>query len=141
MIEVNVTLFIQMANFLVLVFLMNHVLYRPIRRIVAQRREFFAERQSAIDKADADAKASAEQMNLRIQDARRQGRQGILDLKAQAYEQEKTLLQSATEDAAGQIQEMREQIKKDIEGARKKLSGQVKTFSQELAQKILGRSL
>jgi F-type H+-transporting ATPase subunit b len=141
MIEVNVTLLIQMANFLVLLFLMNHVLYRPIRRVVAQRRDFIAERQTAIETAEAEAQSSAEQMNLRIQDARKLGRQRIQEFKAQAYEQEKALLQSAMGQAAGQVQQMRDQIRTEIDGARKKLSGQVKTFSQELAQKILGRSL
>ena len=32
MIDINITLLIQMANFLVLVFLLNMVLYRPIRK-------------------------------------------------------------------------------------------------------------
>jgi len=141
MIDVNVTLLIQMANVLILVFLMNLVLYRPIRRIVAQRRELIANRQNEIEQADAGARAAAEQMNLQLQEARKQGRQRIAEFKIQAYEQEKSLLQRAMEEASGQVQQMRGQIAKDIEAARKKLSGQVKTFSQELAQKILGRSL
>ncbi len=38
MIEINLSLLIQMANFLVFLLLMNLVLYRPIRRIVANRK-------------------------------------------------------------------------------------------------------
>ena len=47
MISINVTFFIQMANVLILLFLMNLFLYRPIRRIVAQRNQFMAEQQEA----------------------------------------------------------------------------------------------
>ena len=43
MISINVTFFIQLANVLILVFLMNLFLYRPIRQFVAQRNKFVAE--------------------------------------------------------------------------------------------------
>ena len=33
------TLFIQIANFLLLIFLLNIVLYRPIRKILRERRD------------------------------------------------------------------------------------------------------
>jgi len=37
MIALDYTLFVQIINFLVLVFLLNMVLFRPIRRIIRER--------------------------------------------------------------------------------------------------------
>jgi F-type H+-transporting ATPase subunit b len=141
MINVNVTLLIQMCNFLVLLFLMNLVLYRPIRRIVAKRKQFIEEQQQGIERMDAEVKASIEDFNQKIQDARRMGREKIQELKAEAYAQEKELMRVAVEQAGKQLQDVRARIQSDIQGARDQLSGQVRVFSVELAQKILGRSL
>lgn len=141
MIEINQTLFIQMGTFLIFVFLMNLVLYRPIRRIVAQRKQFINERQAGIERLDAEALAAVQEFNARIQDARKEGRQKIQDMKAAAYEQEKGLLQEAAEHAGKQVQEMRAKVQEDIGTARDELMPQVRAFSVELAQKILGRSI
>lgn len=141
MINVNVTLLIQMCNFLVLLFLMNLVLYGPIRRMVAKRKQFIEEQQQGIERMDAEVKASIEDFNQKIQDARRLGREKIQELKAEAYAQEKELMRNAVEQAGKQLQDVRARIKSDIQGARDQLGGQVRAFSVELAQKILGRSL
>jgi F-type H+-transporting ATPase subunit b len=141
MISINVTFFIQMANVLILVFLMNLFLYRPIRRIVAQRNQFVAEQQQGIDLAEAEVTAAIERFDTSIAEARKKGREQIQGIKASAYEQEKVMMQSAADKAAKQVQVTRMEIQSDIRKARKQLKGQVKTLSVELAQKILGRNI
>jgi F-type H+-transporting ATPase subunit b len=141
MISINVTFFIQMANVLILLFLMNLFLYRPIRRVVAQRSQFVVEQQEAIEAAESQTSAAMEEFNARIQDARKEGRQKIQDIKASAYEQEKGLLQGASDHAAKQVPVTRMIIQSDIRKARDDLKVQINAFSVELAQKILGRNL
>ncbi|MGV8073642.1 MAG: ATP synthase F0 subunit B [Syntrophobacteraceae bacterium] len=141
MIDINLTLFIQMANFLVLLALMNLVLYKPIRRIVAQRKQLFIEQQEAVDKAQAEVVAVEQEFNGKILEARKLGRQRIQEFKATAYEQEKDLVQEAGKEAAKQLQDMRSAIQGDLAAARDQLKKQVKIFSTELAQKILGRTV
>ncbi len=141
MIEINVTLLIQMANFLIFLVLMNFVLYRPIRRIVAERQKLMAEKQEGVDRLENDALSALKQYEQKIQDSRRSGIQKIQEIKASAYDEEKDLLRKISEEAAGQLQKMRSQIHKDIGVARDELLEQVKLFSVQLAQKILGRSI
>ncbi len=141
MIDINITLLIQMVSFLVFVFLMNMVLYRPIRRIVAERQSRIEAQQQDIDNAEAEKTAAIEEFDSKIQEARMLGRQRIQELKAAAYEQEKDMMQKAAEDGAAQLQVLRARIQKDVAKASKELKTQVKAFSVDLAQKILGRSL
>ena len=141
MISINVTLIIQMVNFLIFLTLMNLVLYRPIRRIVAERKQMIDQQQQAIDNAQAEATAAQQEFVNKIQEARKLGRQRIMELKAGGYEQEKDLLNSAGEEASKQLQEMRAKIRGDIAAARKQLKSQVQAFSADLAQKILGRKV
>jgi F-type H+-transporting ATPase subunit b len=141
MIEINVSLFIQMANFLVFLFLMNLVLYRPIRRIVAERKRLISEKQEGIQSLEAQAQGALLEYDRRLHDARRTGAQRIQELKAAGYEQEKELLRQSSEQTAATVQQLRQKIQKDIAVARKELKPLVKSFSVELAQKILGRKI
>lgn len=141
MISINVTFFIQMANVLVLVFLMNLFLYRPIRRFVAQRNKFVAEQREAIEGAESETAAAIQQFDAGIVEARKQGRERIQEIKAAAYEQEKAMLQAALDQAGKQVQVTRMTIQSDVRKAREQLTTQIEAFSVELAQKILGRNL
>ena len=73
MIDINVTLLIQMANFLVFLLLMNLVLYRPIRRIVAERKKMMAEKQEGIERLETEALSAVQDYEPRIQESRRTG--------------------------------------------------------------------
>lgn len=141
MIDINVTLVVQMINFLVLLILMNFVLYKPIRQIVARRKQHIDEQQAVIDSADAQATSVEQEFHAKIQEARKAGRQKIQEAKVAAYESEKQMLQQAMEAAAKQVQDMRIRVEGDIAAAREQLRGQIQAFSVSLAQKILGRSL
>jgi F-type H+-transporting ATPase subunit b len=141
MIIPNVTLLIQMVNFLVFLFLMNLILYRPIRRIVAERKKHMAQRQDVIDRLEAQTLAAARDHDLKLQESRRMGLQKIQELKAAGYEQEKELLRKISAEATEQVSKMRAQIQKDIGVARDDLKEQIRSFSMQLAQKILGRSI
>jgi F-type H+-transporting ATPase subunit b len=141
MISINVTFFIQMANVLVLLFLMNLFLYRPIRRFVAQRNQFIAEQRQGIDQAEGEGAAALEKFNQSILEARKQGREKIQEIKSAAYDEEKGILQTAADQGAKQMQVTRMTVQSDIRQAREHLRAQVNAFSAELAQKILGRSL
>jgi F-type H+-transporting ATPase subunit b len=141
MISINVTFFIQLANVLILVFLMNLFLYRPIRQIVAQRNKFVAEQREAIETAESETSAVIHQFDTRILEARKEGRAKIQEIKSAAYEQEKGMLQAALDQAGKQVQVTRMTIQSDVRKAREQLEAQVEAFSVELAQKILGRNL
>jgi len=141
MIDINITLFIQMANVLVLVFLMNLVLYRPIRKLVAQRNQFMTDKQSVIDRADKESAEALREFEGTIQAARVKGRQKVQEMKELAYQQEKDLLQKSAEESSKQLAGIRKTIKAEIGKARKQLRAQIQAFSLDLAQKILGRSI
>lgn len=135
------SLLIQMANFLVFLVLMNFVLYRPIRKVVAERKRLISDRQKGIEDLEAQARASLLEYDKSLQEARKTGAQRIQELKASGYEQEKELLDRISEQTAAKVQEMRGKVQKDIGAARKELKQQVKSFSVDLAQKILGRKI
>jgi F-type H+-transporting ATPase subunit b len=141
MISVDETLLVQMINFFVFLFLMNMVLFRPIRRVVAQRQERLAKQQEQISGAEAGAARALSEFEEKIQAARAEGRQKVQEFKEGAYGYEKDLLQRTSEEAAQEVQEATDKVRQEIGAAREQLRKQVQKFAAEMAHKILGRSI
>jgi F-type H+-transporting ATPase subunit b len=141
MIDINVTLLIQVVNLFVLIWLLNTVLYRPIRNMVAQRNQVMSAKRQDIQQADGEAASAVREFEDKIHEARATGRQKVQENKDVAYQREKSLLQEASELSAKELAEMRAKIKKDVGAARKRLRAQIQAFSIDLAQKVLGRSI
>ena len=76
-----------------------------------------------------------------MQQARKEGFEQKNLFKLEGQEEEKKLLQQANLKIEAELTQNRQKIALQVEEARKKLSGEVASFSQEIAQKILGRTI
>ena len=141
MLDINVTLLIQIVNFLVFLTLMNIVLYRPIRRILAERQAHIDAQRAGIDEADGAAAKAVRDFEDGLREARMKGRYKVDELKEAGREFERDLLQKASDAAAEEVNRVKASVAKEIDAARAELQKQVKVFSTEMAQRILGRSL
>ncbi len=141
MLSVDNTLFIQIANFLILLVLLNIFLYKPIRGILAKRRE----EESFLEESIEDYQTRADKDEQGIEEgkvlARKEGTGEKEALKGQGLEKEGGILQEAHVAAEEKIGNARKDIEGKIGDVRKSLEDQVAAFSNELAEKILGRSI
>jgi F-type H+-transporting ATPase subunit b len=141
MLEINHTLFIQMGNFLLLLFLLNVLLFRPIRRILAQRNEEMESLERMIEdyqsRADENEKGIEENMVL----ARKEGLGEKEDLRNEGQKQEQGILQEANAGLEEKMGKARKEMERKMAEVRKALQDQTAAFSMELAEKILGRSI
>ena len=141
MLSIDATLFIQIANFLVLLFLLNLFLFKPIRRILAKRQAEENSLQESIEgfqtRSDQNEKG-IEEGKIR---ARKEGATEKEGLKGQGIEKERGILQDASSAAEENLGIARKEMEAKMVGVRKSLEDQVAAFSNELAEKILGRSI
>lgn len=141
MLDINGTLILQIANFLVLILLMNVILYRPIRKMLSQRAEEMAGRESSIEGLKEKSDKYQKDIEEGVVAARKEGFNKKEALKAEGLEEEKGFLQ----EAGASVEQKMTAARKDIEGktaeVRKALEEQIADFSNELAEKILGRSV
>jgi F-type H+-transporting ATPase subunit b len=135
------TLWIQIVNFLLLLFLMNIVLYKPIRNMLARR----SEETSALDGTIADYQNRSVENEKGIEEGlvriRKEGNKEKEHLKGQGIEAEKEVLQKAFASAETRVDEAKKEIDDRMIEVQKALEQQVAGFSEELAEKILGRSI
>ncbi len=141
MLKVDYSLFIQIANFLLLLFLLNRILYRPIRRILAERAEQVSAFENTIADFQRKAARDAESLEQNMKSARKEGFDRKEGLRGEGLAQEKGTIQKAAAAAGERIGEAKAEIGRHVEDVRKVLEKDIGAFSQELAEKILGRSI
>jgi F-type H+-transporting ATPase subunit b len=141
MLEFNFTLVIQIINFLVLLFLLNIILYKPIRKIMGQRREEMSTAEKVIaDLLDGYSRSSKE-LEQDMAAARKDGFKEKEDRKNQGRDEESKMVQKAIDTVGEKISKSREDITRNMTGLRQSLDKEISLFSQELAEKVLGRSI
>ena len=141
MISVDYTLFIQMANFIVLIFILNVILYKPIRKILIERKKKIQGYEEGIEGLQRDSSESEETFQAKIGEAKTKGFQEKEALKQTGQEEERQLISEINQKAQAELEAVRGQIAKDAEDARRGLQRDIKIFSAAIAEKILGRAV
>jgi F-type H+-transporting ATPase subunit b len=141
MININITFFIQVFNFLLLLFLLNLVLFRPIRRIIKERNQIFDNFSTDITSMTKAGQEAMDQFAQKIREARKEGMVRVQSMKEDGLEVETKLIGANTQQVQEKIETIREQVKSEIQEARTQLQAQVQAFSVAVCEKILGRSI
>ena len=135
------TFLLQMANFLILMWIMNVILFKPIRNVLIQRKNRVSGLEESIVASEKDVKDKEEAFMVGIRDARAKGMKQKELLIAEATEEEKKIISAINEKAQADLAEVRGQITKEAQAAKDSLMQEIEDFSEAIGQKILGRAL
>lgn len=141
MITLDLAFVVQIVNFGILVLVLNLALYKPIRGMLAQRRqeiESARERALAVDQ-QVDGKVA--EYEARLRDAKAEVGAKRAELVKEAQAEEAGLLEKARSDAAASLAALRTRVVQESAEARGLLQQQAQVLSGEICEKILGRSL
>jgi len=141
MIDIDWTLGVQILNFLVLVFLLNLVLFRPIRKSLQDRQNRLAAYEVKLSVLADNREGVLGEVDEKLTAARREGlglREGLRQEGSQA---EGSLLEQVKREVDAEWTRVEAKIKADVGKARKALQAQAQDFALSLATKILGRKL
>ena len=118
MLNIDGTVILQIANFLVLLVVMNIILYKPIRGILAKRDEEMASRQKMIDDYQGRVKDNEETIESGMVSARKEGYQEKESLKVLGQEEEKGVLQEAGAAVERKLTAAKQEIEAKVAAAR-----------------------
>ncbi|MGE0086764.1 MAG: ATP synthase F0 subunit B [Desulfococcaceae bacterium] len=141
MINVDSSLFIQIGNFLLLIWVLNMILYRPIRKILLERKEKVSGLEKSIDIFSKDAAEKDGRYMEGLRSARAKGMKEKETLVHGAEAEEKAIITRINEKAQADLSKMKEKVAKEAEAVRKELLQQVDAFANEIGKKILGRAV
>jgi len=131
---------IQIVNFVFLIWVLNLLLYRPIRKILAQRKEKIDGLELSIETSDKDALEKDQAFAAGIKEARGRGLKERETLVQQAANEEKSIIAEINSKAQAELAEVRAKIRNEAEVVRKSLQKEVDHFADQICQKILGRT-
>ena len=140
-INLDISLVIQLVNFLLLILALNYLLYRPIRQVLAERRELMNRLKTKASKARAELEnGEAEKARLNAESLR-QALQHKNEITAKAAAEDKILLAEAQEQAARQVNDSRARLQQSASAARAVLTQDIQRIAKDMADKILGRTI
>ena len=142
MLEINtVALLIQIANFLILLFLLNKFLFKPIRAVLARRAHKFEDLSQTVESFEARA-ARSERAILEGRNAsKKEGLSMKERLKAEAQEEERKFIDETMDSSERKVRDARKQLEASLASVRKDLESQAALLSKDVATRILGRSV
>ena len=136
----DITTLYQMVNFLVLLFVLNLVLYKPIRKVILDRKAKIEGMQKKAKKAASDLVAGEEAYKDGLKIARTKGLEEKGTFIDEASKEEKEILDEISKKAQANLAQIREQVADETEQARKELEGNVEAYAKAIGEKILGRA-
>jgi F-type H+-transporting ATPase subunit b len=140
-INLDYTILVQMINFLVLVFVLNLLLYKPILGIMDKRKKQFQDTEDDIKRLNLTIEERMATYEEKLRLAKMDALNQKNDILKEGADQAKTVIDAARAEIPGMMEQFNEKMKKEIAEARSILSGQSHKISVGIAEKLLGRSI
>lgn len=137
MIDIDVSFFIQMVNFLIAWMLLNLVLIGPIRGIIRKRAEFTAAQVEAIEKFNLEATTKVKDYEAKLDAARKAGVEERTRQKEAALAEEAGIVGAASKQAADVVAAARSDVEAQVFSAMKSLTAEVDKLAAKAVDKIL----
>ena len=141
MINLDITFIFQIVNFLVLMLVLNILLYKPIRKILADRAAEIAGGHEKAAAVDRDVQDKMTQYEDRLRDAKAKASEERGILKKAALADEAVILDKARSEAGDSVNALKKRVAKEAIDARAFLREQIQSLSLEISEKVLGRRL
>lgn len=137
MLEFNQWFFVLLANFLVLFFVLNAILFKPIAKVFKERE---AATTGALDEAKLLAAKKEEaiaRMNAELMSAKTKAKETFEALREEGISKQKETLSRAEAEAVEMIEKARKELQAEAEKARAALKADIERFSEEIVNKLV----
>ena len=140
-INLNMTLLLQVVNFLILIVLLSRFLYKPLTQFLATRAEGI-KRSLEEAKAAREAAAQAQQeYEARIAATRREAATLREAAVREVEEERQRLLKASRDEAARLVTEAKAQIEQEVKRAKAELREEVVGLALGATERLIARSL
>lgn len=141
MISLDYTLFIQMVNFLALMFILHQLLYKPVLGIIDKRKKQLKDTEDEIKRLELiiEERMAAYEEKLRM--AKLDALEKKNEIIKEGTNEAKRILEAAKAEIPVMMEQFHEELNREISEAKTILIGQSRKISVDIAEKLLGRSI
>jgi len=141
MVDINYTILVQLANFLVLIIILNALLLKPVMK-------HLSERDGKISSSHEEAKANADKAEAMLSDFERELTEARVNsnkaysiLQQEGIAEQRTSMTAARAEAQKFIDKAAADIEAEAARARQTLKAEMEKLPKEIAAKMLGRAI
>jgi len=134
-------LVVQGFIFLLVLWFLNKILFKPILKILQERDERTEGFLNQADQVGEKAEETLERYNEKFRQARKEALELKRKIILEGVGKREAVIDKARKEAQGFLEEMRKSLVEEAERTKKTLRQQVDAIGQIMAQKALGRSV
>jgi F-type H+-transporting ATPase subunit b len=141
LLDIDGTLFITLGIFLVLLFALSRLLWKPYLRVRNERVSRVEGYKEEAAKMEADAEARLARCQADLAEARRVGSQELARARSQAQAREQEILSEAHSRAQKELLAARNRLEAALAAEKNKVLDRAHALGMEAAERMLGRKV
>ena len=141
LLDVDGTLFLNLGLFLVAMFVLTQLLWKPYLRVRAQRTSRIEGEKETARRLESEAAARLSRVDAELAEARRAGSAERTRVRNEAQKREQQVLATAQASAQKTLVEARARVETAMTRERASLAARAEVLGREAAEKVLGRKV
>jgi F-type H+-transporting ATPase subunit b len=141
LISINETLIVQVISFLIFLFVINRIMFRPLRNVIADRELYIESVNQDIQGAREKVESIAAQLRKQEAEVKKEAFELKAKLEETGSRQAKEIFTSAREEIANTGKKVQKDIELRIAEARQSLQQETERLAVNMIEKILDRGL
>jgi len=139
MISINATLIIQVINFLILVFILNRLLFKPTLKLIKDRTEFFQSTKEEINQLEKETQELKDKYQSIQNDTRREAARERDQMKSMSAREIEEFLNASRNEASKIKTEAEKKAEMELSQAKSSVSGEAGMLADFIVQVVIGR--
>jgi F-type H+-transporting ATPase subunit b len=140
-VSLDYSLGIQIINFVLLIFILNVLLYKPLLGMLDKRKRQFEESETEVKRLQETVEQKMAAYEEKLRQAKAAAAEQKNEIIGQGAEEAKAVIEAVRTEIPGLMEQFHLQMEGEIGQARKVLTDRSRNLSVEIAEKVLGRSL
>lgn len=141
MISIDSSVLYQIVNFVVLIFILNALLYKPLLGIIDKRSKLFKDSREEVDRLNQAVEQKMAEYEEKLREAKTAAMEQKNMINAEGAENAKGIIAAVREEIPKMMEQFQGSMAKEIGEAKRILRDQSQKISVEIAEKVLGRSI
>jgi F-type H+-transporting ATPase subunit b len=139
LITINHTLFFQLASFLLLMFLLNRIMFRPLRQIMSEREALLNGMEDDISTVEKSYTDIGQQIESQESAARHEATRLRDEIEATGQQSAATVMEQAREQINALKAKAKEETAAQVAAARQEIEREAAAISDQMIASVLGR--
>ena len=141
MISINATLVVQVIQFLILVFILNRLMFRPILKLVKERAEYIEKTKNEIENIELDTAQVRDEYLLRETNARKDAALERSRIRDTGIAHAEGFLNDSRKEVTSIRAEADSEAEEQLNKTRPLLQDEAEVLAEEIMERVIGRRI